>query len=249
MSSAPGAMLGDLMRAAMAARGVDAAGLDMSPKCVAGCRTTVERDGGWCKVCAAAELLRTRRAMLAAATESLPDWPWCRVGDPEFEALRAKTPELFEPVLAWTIEGGSMVLLGGTGLGKTAVVRAKARRILDAGESGKLPEDKMRVAIGLRFVSVADIAKARRNHPFGQGDPPILRMAYESPLLILDELGREPQGDTSIFELIDARYRAKLTTFITSNMLKKDLPARYTESGSRRITSLGRVIEIAKVPS
>src|SRR5262249_19077871 len=148
----------------------------------------------------------------------LPDWAWCRFGDPKLEAIAEWAHELFSVARAWRLDDGSLVFLGPTGIGKTAAMVAMARRILDYARDHELPPDKLDRASRLQLIRTSDIIRAKRNHPLGQGDAPLLQAAYEADILMLDDLGREPVGDTTIYDIIDSRYWARQPTVVSTNL-------------------------------
>lgn len=144
----------------------------------------------------------------------------------------------------WRAAAGNLVLLGATGIGKTSTMVALGYQILDYARDYDLPDDALRVAAGLRFVNAIDLGYARRNWPLGQGDPPMLLEAREATVLLLDELGREPAWDSTMFELFDYRYRKGRPTVCTSRLSENEMesPERYGVDGARRILETGKVV-------
>ncbi|WP_437591515.1 hypothetical protein [Sorangium sp. So ce1000] len=235
--------VGEVLRKLLADKGIEIDTSDTRPRCVAGCGTVVDSDGQWCTPCARADQAKLRAERVKAAYASLPSWPWCRFDDAKFEEIMRRSPEVLSAARAWVPSHGGLVLLGPTGIGKTAAMVAMAFRILDYARDHELADDKASRARGLRLIRATDIIRAKRNHPLGQGDAPLLTAAYEAPILFLDDLGREPVGDTSIYDVVDARYWAGQTTVVSANMTRLVLRSRYGEAGERRICELGRVVE------
>ncbi|WP_437948685.1 hypothetical protein WME98_50080 [Sorangium sp. So ce296] len=236
--------VGEVLRKLLADKGIDLDTADARPRCVAGCGTVVESDGQWCAPCARADRALLRAERVKAAYASLPAWPWCRFDDPKFEAILRRAPDVLSAARAWIPSHGGLVLIGRTGIGKTAAMVAMAHRILDFARDNELPDDKTDLPRRLRLIRTSDIIRATRNHPFGAGsDAPLLRTAYEASVLMLDDLGREPPDDKTIFDMLDHRYWAGLPTVVSTNLTRAEMHARYGEAGGRRICELGRVVE------
>ena len=179
--------------------------------------------------------------LLAPAIVSVPVWPWARFEHAQFPVTTTHKA-ILEAARSWRRINGSLALLGPTGAGKTASAVALAHRIIDACLARKRSDADMRFAVGLRFISAKDLAQARREHKLGAGDSPLEAMAIAATLLILDELGYEPQIDTTISDVVDARYRAGLPIVVTSGLSEAELAVRYGDAVKRRLCERGRVV-------
>lgn len=203
------------------------------------CGAPVRRHRELCADC----LLRQRRAdrslLLAHARASLPTMPWARCGggwEPTAD------PQILDAVAHWTREKGNLVLLGRTGCGKTTAVVARIRGMLDRAER-ELDAQAFRWAAGIRFAVAADLALSRKRWSLGNGEAPEVEDAMRATLLVLDELGFEPQWDTAIPEVVDLRYRRGLLTIATSGCTSEKLSARYGEATVRKLVAGGRQID------
>jgi hypothetical protein len=81
--------------------------------------------------------------------------------------------------------------------------------------------------------------------------PPLLARCRETRNLLLDDLGQEPEGDvqrSQIYDLLDEREAAGLSTIITSGMLRAQLQARYGEGLVNRLVERGTAIELRPRP-
>jgi hypothetical protein len=118
----------------------------------------------------------------------------------------------------------SAVLLGPTGIGKTAAARWIA---------------EMATLTRFRHMSIRnarELGSAERRHPLGEGYPAALREAREGELLALDDLGTEEERDIgAIQDLFEARYCRNAATFITTGLTKKGLLDRYGAATVRRM--------------
>lgn len=121
---------------------------------------------------------------------------------------------------------GNLAFFGGTGLGKTHLSSAVAKRVIEAGY------DVMYVtAIGM----ISDFEYRR----FGSADTsdvsPTTRY-FDCDLLIIDDLGTEISNQFSIstiYSVINARLNAKKPMIISTNLNTDDFRKRYWD----RITS------------
>ncbi len=135
----------------------------------------------------------------------------------------------------WSLNSGGLLLTGPTGCGKTSAARRALRRLVRAATSERDP------VLAFRWLTAVEIARARRNHPLGQGDPPIIEAAATASLLVLDELGHEAL-DESIFEVLDRRYVAQLRTIVTAGRPATELRERYGAACIRRIHEPGGAV-------
>lgn len=181
------------------------------------------------------ENTRKELATLARKHRLPQGFAWARLGSPEFDAIRSKKARRF--AAAWKAHSGSAILLGPTGVGKTAAMVALMNKILDAVESKPMPESKARWACGMLFTSAADLVVARRNAALG-AESPAVEKAVDCSILFLDELGFEAKS-TVPFEVVDHRYLAGRPTIITSGLTQPELLTKYGAAFVRRITDRG----------
>lgn len=211
---------------------------------------------------ASARKAATRRIDAPIAT--LPPWD-LRPSSPEF-VRRVRAPELRRWAETWSPIDGSAALSAASGAGKTSAVVAALRRHHDAALAAiaastdtvrrhhggdeawtsydedvtPLP-DNLRWLEKLVWTTGHAIANARRGHPLGQGEPPLLDQCIAASLLVVDELGfegREPSPD--LFGVLDARYCAGRSTIITTGLTPADFQGRYGAAFLRRLCEEGR---------
>lgn len=130
--------------------------------------------------------------------------------------------------------GPSVLLLGGTGTGKTHQAFGALRAISESG-----------VACRWTFSTAADIyAKLRPRHRV-DSEAEFDRFAT-APLLVIDDLGAAKATEWTEevnYRLINHRYSHGLSTLITSNVPPKDLGAAVGERvASRLIEMCERVV-------
>lgn len=137
-----------------------------------------------------------------------------------------------------------LVLLGGTGAGKTTLGTAVFRWLLDrALAGGEAGEDFARRMV---WASAADLARARRESRLGD-EPKALRAAREASVLLIDDLGQEPVGEhADLVALVSDRQRARQRTILTSGFSMGELAARYGDHFERRISERAHVVQLKR---
>jgi len=89
---------------------------------------------------------------------------------------------------------------------------------------------------GVCWRSATSLSLARREHPLGQGEAPVVEQAMAAALLVIDDLGWEPRQDTTCTDVLAYRYDAGLPTIVTSGEVPEVLSDRYGAALIRRIT-------------
>lgn len=123
--------------------------------------------------------------------------------------------------------GGNLLLVGGTGLGKTHLSTAVARAVIDRGFDVLYTG-----SVGL----VAAFENARFGSSIGMADTDDIDRFYSCDLLIIDDLGTEVSNQfttSSIYNVINTRLNLRRPTIISTNLMQDELRRRYWD----RITS------------
>lgn len=128
----------------------------------------------------------------------------------------------------------SVVILGSAGTGKTSLACALLRLTAETS------------ATRGRFVSAFALAKARQEHPLGNGEAPVIDRALKAKLLLLDELGAEFAHNTAVQEVIHERHADELPTIYTSGFDSDELAKRYGDGIARRIFEGATVIRLGE---
>ena len=121
---------------------------------------------------------------------------------------------------------GNLLMMGGTGLGKTHLSTAIARRVIERGYE-------------VRYESAQNVIAAYEHDRFRSGrDGEDERSAIylDAELLILDDLGAELVTNISLaalYHLINTRINQEKSTVINTNLMQKELQEKYSD----RITS------------
>jgi DNA replication protein DnaC len=125
-------------------------------------------------------------------------------------------------------KGGSLLLLGTTGTGKTHISTAIAREVISQG-------------FDVLYDSAQNIISDFEADKFKSGYGPYTPKAdkyLECDLLIIDDLGAEFGGQFAtacIYNLLNTRQNKGLSTIISTNLLAKDLLERYEDRIASRI--------------
>ena len=114
--------------------------------------------------------------------------------------------------------GGSLLLLGATGLGKTHLALAIANTVLAQGHS-------------VIYDTAQNIFMHIEDENFGRSDRHYTETAYECDLLILDELPDyiSPFSLSTFYNLINTRMLAHRPMIVSTNLSENELSQRYGE--------------------
>lgn len=123
----------------------------------------------------------------------------------------------------------NLLFLGGTGLGKTHLSTAIARRAIERGFD---------VVYRTAQDVIADFQYDRFKNGYGQDEDDTERSEkyFDADLLIIDDLGTEIGNQftvSSLYNIVNSRINAGRSTIINTNLGEKGLLERYDE----RITS------------
>ena len=114
-------------------------------------------------------------------------------------------------------DSGSLLFMGGTGLGKTHLSSAIAKTVIDGGHD---------VLYTSALNMITDFERAKFK---GEGDTSVYLC---TELLIIDDLGTEGSGaftESFVYNVIDTRICKGLPTVVSTNLTAHELSARYGE--------------------
>lgn len=156
-----------------------------------------------------------------------------------FDSYEGK-PQIIAACRSCAANPFDLVLTGDTGTGKTHLAVGVLRELVRNG--------RIRYADDARFVPVpellADIRACYR--PGGPDERDIMDRYSRLKYLVLDDLGAEKTSEWSIstlYLIIDRRYRDMRPTIVTTNLSMKEIPAILGQRISSRLTG-GKIIEI-----
>lgn len=124
----------------------------------------------------------------------------------------------------------NLLLMGPSGLGKTFLMHAITRRVLDRGYN----------ALMITAYQFLDIAR-RAYFSFGYTDGASEEMdvVLHADLLLVDDLGSEPLMEnitiSQLFNLLNERERSGKSTVLSTNLTMNNVKSRYTERISSRL--------------
>lgn len=122
--------------------------------------------------------------------------------------------------------GKGLFIAGGVGTGKTMLASIIAHEIM------------LSDLCNVKFVTEAQVYSSIReayNRSSGVSDSKIIKKYKTTPLLIIDDLGKEKPTDWSVktlFDIIDNRYANDMPTIITTNFTADDLIQKLTPQNS-----------------
>lgn len=175
--------------------------------------------------------------------EDAPRVPWTDVTDPEFRR-RVRPPLLKFAERHNPRQHGGAVLLGPSGCGKTLAAFGLVHRLVAEIQKGRIPND-VKWLERAHWTSAHALARARRQYGLGDGEAPEVDRALYASLLVIDELGFEPQTEI-LFEVVDHRYTRRLPTIVTSGLTQAEFLARYGDALTRRLSGdgIGQLLDV-----
>lgn len=130
----------------------------------------------------------------------------------------------------------NVVLLGGTGIGKSTALALAVRRY------HVRTAYRVEHLIGLQFPKIVwtyarDIVAATQAHPLGKGEAPMVEDAKKAALLVLDDIGLERDAGP-LLDVLHYRYTAGKPTWSTSGFTLAQLTEKFGDAFVRRLVEL-----------
>lgn len=129
----------------------------------------------------------------------------------------------------FTEKSGSILMIGGTGLGKTHLSTSIAARVIEKGYD-------------VQYVTaqnlIDDFIFERYHRSFNDDTPNRTDRYFECELLIIDDFGTEENNQFSVssfYNLINSRYNESKPTIINTNIKQNTIVERYTERIASRL--------------
>lgn len=130
----------------------------------------------------------------------------------------------------------NLLLIGGTGLGKTHLSTAVAKTVLDGGH-----DVLYTTAVGM----VSAFEAERFGNSIGPSDETSLDRYYNVDLLIIDDLGTEVANQftvSALYNVINTRMNLRRPTIISTNLMQEELRRRYWDRITSRLFGEYRVL-------
>lgn len=102
-------------------------------------------------------------------------------------------------------------------------------------------------SVDCQFFAAHRLVLARQQHPFGEGEAPLVEEAFDASVLVLDDLGNESHVDGRfdvIEQIIWRREADSLPTWVTTGLTEKQVTERYGHAFSARIFEGALVLEL-----
>lgn len=122
----------------------------------------------------------------------------------------------------------SILMMGGTGLGKTHLSSAVARRVIEKGKD-------------VFYTGAIDLFsqfETQRFKTYSNEPNEIIERYFESDLLIIDDLGTEMVNQFSVstlYNLVNDRLSRRKPTMISTNLSKDEIQKKYTDRLTSRL--------------
>ncbi|MBO7341128.1 MAG: ATP-binding protein [Clostridia bacterium] len=147
----------------------------------------------------------------------------------ERELMMRNLALLREYAEKFSVQSDSLIFCGATGLGKTHLSTALARRVIERGFD---------VYYTTALQMFADFEHARFGTDMGMESVVSLDRYTSCELLILDDLGTEVSNqftNSCLYMVLNERINKGLPTVISTNLTGKEIKARYTDRIASRI--------------
>ncbi len=122
----------------------------------------------------------------------------------------------------------NLLLMGGTGLGKTHLSSATAKKIIERGYD-------VYYVSAINMFSGFEFAQFGRSSSFVKESP---ERCFECDLLIVDDLGTEMTNQftvSALYNLINTRMNLGKPTIISTNLTQNELRQRYSDRIASRV--------------
>ena len=131
-----------------------------------------------------------------------------------------------------------MFITGPKGTGKTHLAAAIANQLMQEGTA----------VVCMTMIDLLDRIKQtyEKQKQWGATEGSVLNTYKEVPLLIIDDMGKEPATEwavSKIYAIINERYEAYLPTIITTNYSDSELVRRLTPKDTGDSTTADATID------
>ena len=130
------------------------------------------------------------------------------------------------------VPGTSLLMVGGTGLGKTHLSSAIAHTLIEKG-------------IEVCYVTAPELFSRLEKEKFGRMEDADNEEFYDAEVLIIDDLGSEMTSAftvSALFSIVNSRMNAGKSTIINTNLSQNDLEETYNDKIVSRILGTYKVL-------
>lgn len=124
----------------------------------------------------------------------------------------------------YSVDKNGLIICGNYGVGKTHLAAAMANQIMSTGTG----------VICMTMIDMLNRIKEEFSKRTDGDEAGVLNIYKKVPLLIIDDMGKEPPtewAESTIFNIINARYEAMLPIVITTNYRPNELASRLVPKG------------------
>lgn len=155
-------------------------------------------------------------------------------GQSDFETMSLILQFCRDYAAKFSQSSSSILMLGGTGLGKTHLSLAIANEVLQQGYS-------------VLYGNAQEFFSKMQNEFFGKGKPgeDTLSTILEADLFILDDLGAEYESNfnsSAFYQIINSRLNAGKPVIINTNLTIREIETRYGNRVVSRLLSLYKTL-------
>ena len=146
---------------------------------------------------------------------------------------REGSEEAFEVASDYTVGNAPsiLVLIGGTGTGKTHLLEAIGRQYMEQEHEGGTPYT-------VRYDLVATMLRQLRESFKVETEGSVMAHAYKADLLLLDDIGAEKPSEwveQELFNLIEDRYRNNRLMVVATNEVEPTIRAKLGDRIASRL--------------
>ena len=146
---------------------------------------------------------------------------------------REGSEEAFEVASDYTVGNAPsiLVLIGGTGTGKTHLLEAIGRQYMEQEHEGGTPYT-------VRYELVANMLRQLRESFKVETEGSVMSHAYKADLLLLDDIGAEKPSEwveQELFNLIEDRYRNNRLMVVATNEVEPTIRAKLGDRIASRL--------------
>lgn len=129
----------------------------------------------------------------------------------------------------------SVLMIGGTGLGKTHLSLSIAKEVMKRGFTAL-------------YVSAPDLFRKLQNEYYGKGEAGVdtMDILQRANLVIIDDLGAEIENQfasSALYNITNRRLNAEKPTIISTNLSLKEIETRYSDRVASRLMTMYRCLK------
>lgn len=203
------------------------------------CRDAGTVDGRWCDCftkllnVAASEELNASSPLRLCTFESFdlslyPETVDPLIGEKQRVVMEKNFQDCVKFAESFNGSGYGLLMLGGTGLGKTHLSLAAANDVIKKGYS-------------VIYNSTPELMRQLDKEFFGRSDTDTMQLITTCDLLILDDLGAETKSDryiSMLYEIVNSRLNRHIPMIVNSNLAVDEIKNRYLDRIWSRLFSL-----------